>query len=90
MKEAVEIKITGKVQDVFFRKYACQRARELNLCGWVKNLPNGSVQMLAEGNGENLQQLINWCYTGSPGAKVEQVVVQPKSPAGLNSFEIVR
>lgn len=88
MMRAAEIKVSGKVQGVFFRKYALQKAIALNLCGWVKNLPDGSLQILAEGTPEKLQQMIEWCHTGSPNARVDEVIVQPQSITGYSNFEI--
>lgn len=86
--EAVDIIVSGKVQGVFFRKYTLQKATTLQLCGWVKNLPDGSVQIHAEGDSINLQLMIEWCHTGSPNAIVEQVIVRTQAFTGMNRFEI--
>lgn len=67
--------VTGKVQGVFFRKYTSQKAIELGINGWVKNMPDGSVAITATGNETAIRDLILWCHKGPERAKVEQVMV---------------
>lgn len=67
--------VTGKVQGVFFRKYTCHKAIELGLNGWVKNLPDGSVEITATGDENAIRDLILWCHKGPERAKVTQVMV---------------
>lgn len=73
MKKRVHLIISGMVQGVFFRASASSAARKLGLSGWVKNVPNGAVELVAEGEEESLKKLIGWCRTGPSGARVEQV-----------------
>ena len=75
MKRA-EIKITGQVQGVFFRQSTKEKADELNIVGWVRNEPDESVLIAAEGEEENLQKLIEWTRVGTKFAKVERVEVE--------------
>ena len=71
--KACKIDITGKVQGVFFRVHACTKARELSITGTVKNMPDGSVQIIAEGDEEKLNQMIRWCHAGPLLAVVDEV-----------------
>jgi acylphosphatase len=65
--------ILGKVQGVFFRDTTLRTAAELKLTGWVCNLPNGSVEVIAEGSHDSLESLLNFLRVGPPQAHVEQV-----------------
>ncbi len=85
-----EILITGKVQGVFFRKYTCEAAAAIGITGFVKNLPDQSVYILATGTTEQLEEFINWCWQGSPGSKVEKVEVKEMELQGFNSFTVER
>ena len=69
----VLLKIHGKVQGVFFRAETKKKADSLSLAGWVKNAADSTVECLAEGEKEKLQQLIDWCYEGSEAAKVDKI-----------------
>lgn len=69
----VYFRVHGRVQGVFFRASAVQRAQELGLTGWVKNRPDGSVEGVAEGPRSELEKLIAWCGQGPSGAKVTNV-----------------
>lgn len=65
--------ITGRVQGVFYRQSTTQVATDLGLRGWVRNLPDGRVEVLAEGSQAALEQLLAFCHEGPPAALVEQV-----------------
>lgn len=65
--------IRGKVQGVFFRAHAEEEACGLGITGWVKNRPDGAVEILAEGEQKVLDEFLEWCYKGSPGSKVDGV-----------------
>ena len=66
-------KIIGKVQGVFFRKYTKEKAKELNLKGFVRNEKDGSVYFEAEGEPDDIIEFKKWCMKGSPGARVTHV-----------------
>ena len=68
--------ITGLVQGVYYRVTTKQKADSLGLSGWVKILPDGNVEVIVEGNKEEIEQLIDWCRQGPPGAKVDGVEVK--------------
>lgn len=73
---SVQLKVYGLVQGVFFRDFTSQRARELGLTGYVRNLPGGRiVEVRAEGERKKLEELIDYLEIGSPGASVERVNV---------------
>lgn len=65
--------VEGHVQGVSFRAYTEKKASELGLHGYVRNLPDGRVEVVAEGPEEHLQALEDWCWQGSPAAKVSLV-----------------
>src|SRR5258708_21248091 len=65
--------ISGRVQGVGFRFSAYDEAKDLALAGWVRNLLNGDVEIVAEGSRENLQMLAAWAHLGPPSAHVTQV-----------------
>lgn len=89
MKQKVVLKITGRVQGVFYRLNTQEKAKELNLKGFVKNENNGTVKIIAEGEKDNLEGLINWCYQGSPKATVREITTNwEKYKGDFNSFKI--
>ena len=69
----VHIHIYGRVQGVFFRSSAKDMAGKLDLVGWVRNNPDGSVEVLAYGPKGRLEEFIKWCKVGPPGAFVEKI-----------------
>ena len=76
----IHIYISGQVQGVFFRAYTKEKAEKLGLAGWVKNLPNGRVEAVFEGDSDQIDQMIAWCHQGSPGSKVKKVEVVEEIP----------
>lgn len=69
----VHIFISGLVQGVFYRQKTQDIAKELGIGGWVRNLANGQVEIIAEGDKERIEELITWLKKGPAGAKVEKV-----------------
>jgi len=65
--------IKGMVQGVFFRASTQETAVRLGLKGWVRNLPDGSVEAVFEGPAEKVKQAVEWCYKGPPGARVSEI-----------------
>lgn len=81
--------IYGQVQGVFFRRSAKLKAEELCVCGWVKNLDDGNVEIMAEGEKRKVNEFIKWCKKGPPFAKVENVEVEElKGVEGFSDFSI--
>ena len=76
MNECVHIIVKGRVQGVYFRAYTQKQAVKLNLKGFVRNIANGDVEIVARGDAEALKQLVAWCHKGPLLAKVSEVVVK--------------
>jgi len=90
MKSA-EIFVTGKVQGVWFRDFVRKTAANLELNGWVKNNPDGSVSATVEGEEETINQLIDKIKIGSPFSKVKDVEVKWRTiERKFNLFKIIR
>ena len=91
MDSRVRILISGVVQGVFFRREITNLAERLGIAGWVRNLPDGRVEALAEGNREKLETLIEFCHVGPRGALVRNVQVEWRDFSGeLRGFRIVK
>jgi acylphosphatase len=88
-QQALYVTVTGLVQGVGFR-YSTQRtAGRLRLAGWVRNRPDGSVEVFAQGKSDAVSKLHSWLKKGPPGARVDNVDarrVEPKT--GLQRFGI--
>lgn len=86
--ESKEIIISGHVQGVGYR-FSCKRmAQVFGVKGYVKNLPDGNVYILAKGNTTQLNLFINWCHTGPANARVSNVSIKCISNKDLKTFEI--
>jgi acylphosphatase len=88
MQKTIAITATGKVQGVCYRKHAQDKAMKLQLTGTVENLKNGSVYIVATGSSEQLQQMIQWCKQGPPGATVEEVITAELTFQNFTGFHI--
>lgn len=75
MKVRAHVFISGFVQGVFFRSNTKRMADMLGLKGWVRNLPDGRVEAVFEGEKPAVDEIIKWCHKGPPGAEVEKVEV---------------
>lgn len=85
----IEVKVYGGVQGVFFRQGVKDMAEELGLTGWVSNELDGSVKIVAEGEEENLQKLVDWCKKGTNWSKVEDIKFEWQEASGeFSSFAI--
>lgn len=86
----VHLTVRGRVQGVFFRASAQREAKRLGLTGWVRNRPDGGVEVLAEGEEDELKELIGWANRGPSAARVERVDVRWRSFVGdFFDFRIV-
>lgn len=88
--KAIRIVIHGQVQGVFFRKHTEEQARKLNILGTVRNLPSGSVEVIAQGEITALDSLTKWCFQGSPSSKVESVEVFDTVMQPFSGFRTIR
>ncbi len=90
MKKRFHVRISGRVQGVFFRANTWKTARSLELTGWVRNLPDGRVETVFEGKPKNAEAMLAWCRTGTPPALVDHVEAEEKNAEGdFTSFDIV-
>jgi len=78
----VRILVQGRVQGVYYRASARDQARRFDLSGWARNCPDGSVEVVAEGERLQLEQLIAWCRKGPPAAVVTHVDVKWQEATG--------
>lgn len=86
----VNIKIYGEVQGVFFRHNTKKIADKLGIKGWVRNCPDETVQVIAEGNNDKIRVLINWCRRGPIGSKVRKVeVIEKEYRDEFKDFSII-
>ena len=85
----IHARVTGRVQGVFYRASTRDKARSLGLTGWVMNMPDGSVELEAQGPDERVDELVSWLYEGPPYAKVQDVEISELSLSDQeDSFEV--
>lgn len=87
---AFSIKITGKVQGVFFRQSAKEKALSLQLGGEVWNNADGTVGIVVSGNREQLDEFVKWCHQGPDRAHVQAVDVAEQEERSFSGFAVVR
>ena len=81
--------ISGRVQGVFYRAFTRDMATHLRLKGWVRNLPDGNVEAVFEGDRNAIELAIKECSSGPPGARVDNIDVEWGERAGdINDFQI--
>ena len=88
--KTIRIIVSGRVQGVFFRQSTREQAIALQITGWVRNLADGTVEIMATGDEKKLEQLILWCHQGPPRAVVNNVLVSDAPLENFTSFEIQR
>jgi acylphosphatase len=86
----VRLFVTGKVQGVFFRQSLKVMAIKNDVFGWVKNLKDGRVETVLEGNEENVSRLVEWAHGGPANARVEDVDIRnEKFTAEFSKFDVL-
>lgn len=90
MQKHISIKVSGRVQGVFYRASTHEQAQRLGVKGFVKNEPDGSVYIEAEGDEALLTALIEWCKQGPPAAKVHHVEILEGTWKGFTEFAVKR
>jgi acylphosphatase len=80
--------VHGRVQGVFFRDSARERARAHGVAGWIRNRSDGAVEAVLEGTREAVDRVVRFCETGPPHAQVERVDVSDEPPEGLSGFSV--
>jgi len=78
----VHVYISGQVQGVFFRAETQRAAVGFSLTGWVRNMADGRVEALFEGEDMNIDKMIAWCHIGPPAARVEEVLTEEEPYTG--------
>jgi acylphosphatase len=88
-KSRVKVIVKGIVQGVNFRYYSQRQATKFNVSGWVKNLPDGSVAAVFEGDEQDVEAMVQWCRRGPPSAHVTELIAQPEEYRGeFSSFSV--
>lgn len=88
MKRA-HVYVSGRVQGVYFRSHARNKANELNLTGWVRNMADGRVEAVFEGGESAVKQMVDWCRVGEGFARVDDVEVIGEDYIGeFKDFEV--
>ena len=81
--------VSGRVQGVYFRAYTLEEAQKYGLSGWVRNLPDGSVETIISGDAAQVDRMVSWLYMGSPMSEVRQVTIDElESDQQYSGFQI--
>jgi acylphosphatase len=89
-KQRVRLFVKGKVQGVFFRQALKVTAKKNHVNGWVRNLKDGRVEALLEGDDVNVSTLVEWCHAGSANARVEDINIKNEKYIGeFSKFEVL-
>ncbi len=91
MNIRIYVLVSGKVQGVFFRSGTKKRADELRLKGWVRNLDDGRVEAVFEGEQEKVEKMVEWCRKGTDYADVQNIqVISEKYTGEFEDFSVRR
>jgi acylphosphatase len=89
-KQRVHLFIKGKVQGVFFRQAMKVTAKKNHVLGWVKNLKDGRVEAIVEGEDLNVSRVVEWCHAGPANARVEDIEIRnEKFKEEFTKFEVL-
>ena len=88
MRTALDLTVTGRVQGVSFRAYAEREANRLGVAGWVRNEPDGSLEIHAEGDRDAVEAFVLWTYDGPSLARVDHVDARPADDTGATEFRV--
>jgi acylphosphatase len=80
--------VHGRVQGVFYRDTCRRVATDLGVAGWVRNRPDGTVEVVAEGERDAVDRLLAWCRTGPPSARVDRVEIADEPSVGESGFRV--
>jgi len=84
----VHVVVHGLVQGVFFRDYTRRQAQVLGVSGWVRNLRDGNVDAVIEGEPDKVAAMVEWLHTGSPHSVVDSLDIRDEEPRGETGFAI--
>ena len=88
--KAVRVLVTGRVQGVWFRASTKEQADARGVCGWVRNLEDGRVEALFEGEEDDVDAVLEWCRTGPERARVDKISLKPVEEQGHSEFTVLR
>lgn len=89
MKARIHVFVSGKVQGVYFRQNTLQAANSHGVFGWVRNLPDGRVEAVFEGDEVAVNKMVEWCRSGPPAARVDSLDAKGEKYTGeFSSFSI--
>jgi acylphosphatase len=80
--------VSGRVQGVAYRANTRETVRDYDVEGWVRNLDDGRVEAVFEGPRADVEEMVEWCETGSPAARVDDVEVEYSEPKGASGFRV--
>lgn len=86
--KSIHLIVSGKVQGVFFRDNTRKKAEELGIKGYAKNLQNGTVEIIVEGDEEKINELIDFIKKGPGIARVKDIKLKHKKPENFKSFKV--
>jgi acylphosphatase len=90
MSRRFKILVSGRVQGVYFRAFTQKEARRFGVLGYVKNLHDGRVEIVAEADNDTLKKFVAWCHQGPVTARVDLVeVIELEVQGPLTSFEVI-
>jgi acylphosphatase len=89
-RERAHVFVSGRVQGVFFRDTTRQTAQAEGVDGWVRNLDDGRVEAVFEGDPDAVAAMVEFCHEGSPAARVDDVDVEYGTPEGVEGFRVRR
>ncbi|MFB6217279.1 MAG: acylphosphatase [Candidatus Aenigmatarchaeota archaeon] len=88
MPVRAHVYVSGRVQGVTFRASTRRKARELNIDGWVRNLDDGRVEAVFEGDEDSVKEIVEWCKEGPSAARVDDVEIEWEDFVGEQGFDI--
>jgi acylphosphatase len=88
---SVTVIVSGRVQGVFFRVSTLEKAQQLGVVGTVRNLPDDTVEIVAQGTSEAVEELLRWAHHGPPSAEVRSLAIRDEPPdVELKTFQVLR
>jgi acylphosphatase len=87
-RKRVHVYVSGRVQGVYYRATTRDEATERDVDGWVRNLDDGRVEAVFEGESDAVEEMVDFCYEGTSMANVSTVDVEEEEPEGLDGFEV--
>ena len=90
MKKAVKIIIFGTVQGVFFRTFIKENADKLSIAGFIRNLEDGNLEIWAEGDSKQVNEMIEICRQGPKHAQIKRLDIIDEKFQGIDGFKILK